>query len=137
MTIAAGAFTVISAFVHPANCMIALCPDTTPPSGDTITFVMPLTLVTGIGLECGFTATSARAFGLSALSSLVSTVPATESISTTPIVVPASIRPGYTESPVPSITVTSAGTETFAPTAVITPLANTIVPLAIGALVTG
>jgi hypothetical protein len=137
MCIASGALTTISGGVQPASWMSALEPEMMPPSGTLTTCVTPLTRVTGTSSLCGLIATSARAFGLKSPSSVVSTVPATESISTRPTLDPESIRPGYTERPVPSMTVALAGTLTFAPTAVMTPFAKTIVPLGIGAEVTG
>ena len=51
--------------------------------------------------------------------------------------VKASIRPGYTVSPVPSITTASGGTSTFDPTDLMSPLTRTMVPPSIGAPETG
>ena len=94
MCIASGALSVISCGVHPASWIIADEPEMIPPSGSVTTLVMPLTRVTGMTLLCGFTATSARAFGLMSPSSAVSTVPGTALISSSPTCEPLSMRPG-------------------------------------------
>jgi hypothetical protein len=78
MCIASGASSVISCGVQPASNIIRR--RMMPPSGSVTTLVMPFTLVTGMTLLCGFTATSAR-IQLMSPSSAVSTVPGTALIS--------------------------------------------------------
>jgi hypothetical protein len=99
-----------------------------PPSADVMAVVTPFTRVTGMSSECGFTAVTATLCGLKSPSSCVSSPPGTEPISVSPRCVPASIIPGYTNSPVPSMTVASAGGVTFGPTASIRPARRMIVP---------
>src|SRR5215212_11832552 len=110
-----------------------------PPSGTLTTFVTPLTRVTGISSLCGLIATAACAFELRSPSSVVSTVPGTASISTSPTFVPESIMPGKTNCPEASITTADCGVCTLpgGPNAAIFPFAMTSVAFGIGAAVTG
>ena len=87
---ATGAFTTSSRALVPASRMSALWPVT----GAVSAAVIPLARATAIASLLGFTATQARASALTSRISRVSTLPGTLWISTRPMAVRPSMRPG-------------------------------------------
>ena len=104
-------------------------PDTVPPEGAARQSKTPLLRVVGMISLSGFTATSARTFGLKVPVSFSSPEARTALISTNPILVYASSMPGKTCFPLMAMTSQFCGRSKSVPTAVILPLSNSKVAL--------
>jgi len=108
--------------VAPSRSMSTAWPLTRCPCGAARTVVIPSIRVTGMRVEAGFmpSATLNEA-AIVSFCTYASRVPGTAPISTSPICVPPSTKPGVTHFPAASMRVASAGIVTLVPTAAMRP----------------